>query len=281
MAFAQEKNFTRAAKLIGLSQPALFDRIKKLSDVVGVALYERQGRSLLLTAAGVKTAAFARQQLQLSERFISDIRGDAAAESVTLAAGEGAYLYVIGNAVREFVRESEVRLSVLTLGGPSAVTAVLEGVAQLGVGVVDLVPRGLATQQLLSCPMMAAIPKRHRLASKREVSLQDLAGETIVLPPEGQSHRAFVGRALASVGVHLEQTVEADGWPLLLHFASLGLGIAVVNGVCTAPRDVVLRKIPELGTVSYRVFSRKNEKLSLPAQDLQRRMLKPILKLKN
>lgn len=273
VAFADERNFTRAAKTIGLSQPAFFERIKKLSELVGCALYERDGGTLNLTNAGVKTAAFAREQLQNCERFLSEIRGEAKREWVTLAAGEGAYLYVIGEAVRGFVKENTARLNALTLGGPSAVTAVLEGAAQLAVGVVDLVPRGVQTHELMRCSMMAAMSASHPLARKREIKLSELAGQSLILPPEGQSHRAFVGRAMASVGVHLEQTVEADGWPLLLHFASLGLGVAVVNSVCVAPKGVVLRKIPELGRVSYRVFTRKNEKLSAPAEDLLRRLV--------
>jgi DNA-binding transcriptional LysR family regulator len=268
VAFADENNFTRAAKRIGLSQPALFERIKRLSRMLESTLYQREGRALALTEAGVKTAAFARAQLRASEHFVSEMRGQSTRETVSLAAGEGAYLYVIAPAVRAFVRAHPGALQALTLGGPSAVTAVLDGTAQLGVGVVDLLPRGLVAKELVKCPMMAAVSRDHLLAKKQKISLRDLCGQRVVLPPEGQSHRAVIARALASVGVSLEQPVEADGWPLLLQFASLNLGVAIVNGVCHAPRDVVLRPMPELGSVSYRLFFSKNAELSALAQQL-------------
>jgi len=84
----------------------------------------------------------------------------------------------------------------------------------------------------------------------------------------GQSHRTFVGRAFASIGAEVRAPIEADGWPLILRFAALGLGVAVVNGVCEPPKGVVLRAVPELGTVSYRAFVRRGGKLEAAAESL-------------
>jgi DNA-binding transcriptional LysR family regulator len=55
-AFAEERNFTRAARRLGLSQPALFERVARLGSLLEVPLYRREGRSLVLTEQGVLAA---------------------------------------------------------------------------------------------------------------------------------------------------------------------------------------------------------------------------------
>ncbi|MDP2343258.1 MAG: LysR family transcriptional regulator [Deltaproteobacteria bacterium] len=261
VAFAVELNFTRAAKRVALSQPALFERVQKLADRVGVPLYERDGRGLVLTPAGIKVAAFARDQLGAARSFVDDMNG-LGHETLTLAAGEGAWLYLLGPAVRAFtaqnnLQKGDARLRALTLGGPAALDAVASGAATCAVGVFDLVPRGIIAQDVVTTPLVAALPRRHRLSKRRTLRLKDLASETLILAPPGQRHRDLIGRAIASAGGAGAPPIEADGWPLMLAFVAAGLGVAVVNGICTPPPGVVFRPVTELGSVTYRLLHRR------------------------
>lgn len=259
VAFALERNFTRAARLVGLSQPALFERVQKLTEHTGVALYERQGRGLVLTRAGVDLAAFARDELARAAAFMGALHGQEQT-TLTLAAGEGSWLYLLAPAVRAFLRDAAARgteLRVLSLGGPAALDAVAAGAATFAVGVFDLVPTGMVAHDIVSTPMMAALSRHHRLARRRTLRLKDLANERLILAPPGQRHRDLIGRAVASAGGGGAPPLEADGWPLMLSFAAANLGVAVVNGICTPPAGVVLRPLSELGKVKYRVVHRR------------------------
>ena len=270
MAFSSTLNFTRAAKLVGLSQPALFERVRKLGDALEVPLYTREGRALELTEQGVQVAAFARSVLEQAEGFTGNLKGERA-QSVTLAAGEGAYLYLLGPALERFAKGPHA-LQLLTLGGPSAVAAVRSGEAHLAVGVFDIVPRGVHSQDILQTPLCAALARTHKLAKKRSISLADLAGQRLILAPEGRKQHDLVGRALALAGhpgASRSAFVEADGWALMLAFARAGLGVAVVNGICKPPAGAVLRPIPELGSVTYKLLSRRRGALSSAALELK------------
>lgn len=275
-AFAATLNFTRAARDVGLSQPALFERVQRLSADLG-PLYERSGRQLSLTPRGKKVAAYAREVLARGETFARELRGEPTRETVVLAAGEGAFLYVLGPALARFASDAPTEngwgIRLLTLGAPSTCDAVRTGEAQLGVGVLDVVPPELVARDVLRCPLAAALPRAHPLARRRTVRLADLGRERLILPPEGRSHRDLIGRAIAKLGHEITLPIEADGWPLMLQFAALGLGIAIVNGVCTPPRGVVLRPIPELGTVRYRLVVRRGAALPPPALRLAERIL--------
>jgi DNA-binding transcriptional LysR family regulator len=105
------------------------------------------------------------------------------------------------------------------------------------------------------------------------VRLADLEGARLIVPPAGRPHREQVERALAAAGVAWERAVEASGWPLMLHYASLGVGLAIVNDICPVPRGCVARPLPELAPLAYYVLHRDDLGADDPAAALARAAL--------
>ncbi len=267
-AFAETLSFTRAARVVGLSQPAFFERIQKLEGALGVALYAKTGRVLSLTPAGTRVLAFARDTGSRFDDFLAELRQETPRRTVALAAGEGSYLYLLGPALSGFAKTHSTELHLLTLGGRAVVDALRRGDAHLAVAAIDLIPASIVADDLVTTPLCVAIPDTHPLAKRRTLRMAQLAGERFILTPEGQLHRDLVARALASGGHSPGRTLEADGWPLMLAFVRMGLGVAIVNGICEVPRGVVVRALPELGTVTYRLLRRKSGALSAEAEIL-------------
>src|SRR5258706_1895447 len=83
-AFAEHRNFTSAAAALNISQPALHVKIKKLAEALGTDLYERKGRSLVLTASGERLAAFALDARLRVDDFLDGM--DEAMPALSLAA---------------------------------------------------------------------------------------------------------------------------------------------------------------------------------------------------
>ena len=67
---AQELNFTRAAQILRVAQPALSRQIRQLEEEIGVILLERNRRGVRLTMAGKAFLAEARALLEQSEQAI-------------------------------------------------------------------------------------------------------------------------------------------------------------------------------------------------------------------
>jgi DNA-binding transcriptional LysR family regulator len=219
--------------------------------------------------------AFAQDSLQRTTQFVQDLRGDKLQEEVTLAAGEGAFLYILGPVLARFQKSEGVqRLQLIKRGGASAIGALQDGSAHVAVAVQDVLPADISADILHQTPLCAAISNQHPLAKKKKITLRELSKHHLIITPEGRAHRSLVGRALASIGEEVKIAVEADGWPLTLHFASLNLGVGIVNGVCHPPKNVVLRPIPELGSVTYRVCTRRGAYLP----ECAKRLLKELQK---
>jgi DNA-binding transcriptional LysR family regulator len=261
VAFATHMSFTAAAESLHLSQPGVHVQVKKLGDALGVELYRREGRSLTLTPDGERVYAFGLEQAERTGLFLRTLRGQADVRPVVLSAGAGAYHYLLGGSIRAFTRAKVAPLRLMTHDRDAALRAVQRGESQLGVAVLDHTPEELHSERLLDVGAALVVSKRHPLARKRSIRLTDLKGEQLIVPPEGRPHRSMLSRALMSAGVAWEPAVEAAGWELLMHFASLELGVAVVNAFCTPPAGCVRRLLPAIPKVSYYLFRRRARRL--------------------
>ncbi len=254
--FADHLNFTRAAQELHITQPALHAQIRKLADDVGVPLYRRKGRGLVLTPEGRRLAAFGREVRSRGADVLAEVRGEAAAGPVVLASGQGAFLYLLGDAIRRFPK-GRWPLRLLAMSGPEAVEAVRDARADVGVAVLETPPADLVTQRLLKVGQQVVVPCSHRLSGRAEVAPEDLGGEALIVAPSGSPHRTMLGQALATANAPWTIAVEATGWELMLRFARYGMGITVVNDFCPVPDGFVGIPLAWVPAVSYYRITRE------------------------
>lgn len=274
--FAERLNFTRAAEALHISQPALHVKIRHLAEELGVNLYQRIGRRLELTESGRKVARFGSDLLERTGRFRRELAGADPADPVVLAAGEGAFLYLLGPGLRDHRRRAQAPVRLLTLDGEGALEAVRSGRAHLGVASLESPPSDLRSEVLVRVPQVLVVPARHALASKSDIRLTDLTGARLVVPPPGRPHRTMLSRLLDAAGVSWEVGVEASGWELMLHFVQLGAGLAVVNGSCRIPKALKARPLRELPAIAYHIFHRKGLEAASPAGALKRALIQGV-----
>lgn len=272
--FAEHMNFTHAARALHLSQPALHAQVGRLTEEVGAPLYVREGRTLRLTETGEALVRFARQDGQRRALFLERVKAGRRHQPLVLAAGEGAYLYVIDEGIRRFRGRHSTPLRLWTRPGPACLEVLKAGQAHLGVTVRSMGDRGMVrwpqegstelpwgeprgdwvVTSLATFAPQLAVPASHPLASRLEEApwpLSVLSGESVVVSSPGAPLRRQVTQACAAAGVSWRVAVEASGWPLLLHYMSLGLGVAVVNGCCRLPEGVVMAPLEGLPPTEY------------------------------
>ena len=267
--FAEDANLSRAAKRLHLSQPAVHAQLRKLSDSLGVPLYQRAGRGLVLTKEGVEVAAFARDAEERARDLLARLGGAAGVDPrVVLAAGAGALLHVLGEGMRSFSRSYAGRLEILTADGAAAADAVSRGVANVGVIATAAgasMNEELEAHRLTEVGQLVVVPRAHRLARRRRATLADLDGERLVLPPEGRPQRIALDAALAAKGVHVTAGALATGWELTLRLVELGAGLAIVNASVRIPRGLVARPLAELPRIRYVALTRRRPRADAAA----------------
>lgn len=271
--FGEHVNMTRAAEQLGISQPALHAQLKGLEQALGSPLYVRRGRGLALTDAGKDALVSARDIVSAVERLrtgLTRTQGPQDHAPLILAAGEGAFLYLLGPALERFRRTHPTTpLRLLPSPGASAAAAVLEGRADLAVTAQPPPPAAaLMSRTFARVPAVLAMPSEHPLAQQSgDVAMSALGGQRWIVPAAGSPLRSRIEVASSAAGVTAVDVVaEVTGWPLILEFVRLGLGIAAVNAFCRAPDGVTFRPLPELGESHYRVLWRRRSVGAHPAE---------------
>jgi DNA-binding transcriptional LysR family regulator len=261
--FAEDANLSRSAKRLHLSQPAVHAQLRKLSELLGVPLYQRAGRGLVLTKEGTEVAAFARDAEERARDLVARLGGtDASDPRVVLAAGAGALLHVLGDGMRSFSRTYAGRLEILTADTAAATDAVARGVAHVGVIAIaadasSTTSTELEAHRITEVGQLVVVPRDHRLAKRRRASVADLDGERLVLPPEGRPQRVALDAALAANGVRVTAGAIAVGWELTLRLVELGAGLAIVNASVRIPRGLIARPLAELARIRYLAVTRR------------------------
>lgn len=274
--FAERLNFTHAAEILHISQPALFVKIQDLSATLGVPLYRKVGRKLELTEQGKKVARFGREIVTKTNSFVDELRTGSSHEPLILAAGEGAYLYLLGPAIREFQMQQKLPLKLLTLNREGIIDAIRSGTAHLGVASLDATPEGMESRLLCKVGQSLVVPRSHALSRKAQVRLTDLQSESLVVPPQDRPHRQMLAAHLQSAGVEWQVAVEATGWQLMLHFVQLGMGLAVVNSCCTLPAGLVAKPLTGLPQIHYHVFHLAGAAKKGPLSDLRKTLIESV-----
>ncbi|GAA3952168.1 LysR family transcriptional regulator [Actinoplanes auranticolor] len=255
--FATELNLTRAAKLLHISQPSLHSKLGTLSRELGCVLYERRGRRLVLTPDGEATARYAREHSDRLDRFLGELHTTPIHQPIVLAAGHAAYLHVLGDMIRSTLAQKPGALRLLHTSRNQMLDAVRTGRAHLGVSVLDDLPHDLITVPVATYPQVLLAPDGHRLAARASVELADLADEEFVVPPPNRPHRVSFERAMRAADIPWKVGIEIEGWPLTVHFAALGVGLAVVVGCIKPAPGAVAVPIADLPPVTYHAAYRR------------------------
>ncbi len=101
MAVVQERSFTKAASVLGITQPAVSQNIADLEKMTGRKLFDRQRGSVVLTAEGEVFLIYVQKLLETCAD-VDDMFAKVSPATVRISASEELYTYLIGPALEGF-----------------------------------------------------------------------------------------------------------------------------------------------------------------------------------
>ncbi|MEU7045568.1 LysR family transcriptional regulator [Streptomyces varsoviensis] len=182
IAVAEELHFGRAAVRLSIAQPALSKAIRRIESRLGVPLFVRSSRHVALTPAGAALLQHGRHAVNAVSAAVRNAQraGDAEAR-LRLVIKPGGDANLLSGILAAYARRPDARrVDILFSGGTDRVDHLRDGradVALLYVPFDDL--DGLAHETLYVEGRVAILPADHPLASRAELRMADLAGETM------------------------------------------------------------------------------------------------------
>jgi DNA-binding transcriptional LysR family regulator len=226
-------SFTRAAEILGYTQPAVSRQVAAMEAAAGAPLFDRRGRGATLTPAGqvlVRRATEILADLAATELELAGLR-DRLAGRLAMGAYPTAAMALVPRAMAQVMSDHPGLAVVLEEASTPALLRRLRAgrldVAIIGVGhgLPDYDLTDLRQTTVLQGHLRVAVPETHRFADHTAVTVADLAQEPWIAG-DGEAGAPQFGAWPTLSNPHIAYT--ARNWSTRLGLVAAGLGLTVV-----------------------------------------------------
>ena len=234
-AAAERQSFTKAAESLGLTQPAVSQHVAVLEELLNVSLFEREGRTVVLTAAGRRLHDYARRILDLVDEAGREVGqvDTGFAGTMRIASSTVPAELVLPELLAEFrALHPDVREAVTVSDSRAAADAVESGEADLGF--VGELPRSsqLRSRSIATDKLVLVVSSQHPLSGSKKTSLRRLRSEPLIVREPGSGSRRCVEHALEAAGLapdELNIAMEINSNDAIRAAVETGLGAAFLS----------------------------------------------------
>lgn len=229
---AHELSFTRAARKLHVSQPPLSFQIANLESELDARLFNRTSRSVELSEAGKALLPHALAVLERIDEARHDVRRVASGLEgwVKVGLAGSHFLGPFPQFIKQYrERRPGVEVVLEEMKPADQLQALRDGRVDLSISRTPVADDQLASHLLWREPVVAALPRQHRLAGRKRIQLTDLREDDFVFLRLDSS--AFAQR-LFDACVHagftpriVQQVIEI---PAAINLVAAGLGVALV-----------------------------------------------------
>jgi len=251
VAVAEELHFGRAARRLDMLPSALSRDIRLLETSLGAPLLLRTTRNVMLSQDGAAFVDDARALLARADALAAEVRerGRRRLRSlIRIGAIDTAAAGLVPPLLHDF-RELHAAVTVQLLEDKT-----VRLVPKLLSGRLDLAfirpPGGLdkriETMMLFHETPVVAVPSRHRLASRRRLSIEALADEPMIVPDRSSrphSHDLTI-KLFQRAGLHPNLSQSAEEKQTIVQLVAAGLGLAIVPRWASRPGMAGVRFVP-------------------------------------
>jgi LysR family transcriptional regulator, low CO2-responsive transcriptional regulator len=228
---AQQRSYSRAAQLLYLSQPGVSLQVRALEQSIGMPLFERSGRQLRLTEAGVALLDYADRILSLvdeSQQALEEL-GNARRGIVRVAASTTAGIYIVPRALGGFHRQNPgVRLTLDVVNRFTVAERLLRD--EVDVAVMGLIEdaHDLQVEPFLPNELVVIASPHHPLAQRKHIAVSELVNDTMLLREQGSGTRTDIERMFAQGKLVMRQGMELRSSGAIKQAVAADLGIAII-----------------------------------------------------
>lgn len=269
---ASERSFSKAAKKLRRTQPAVSQAVRRLEDELGERLFDRASRNGTLTEAGTLLREHASRLLRAAADAEAAVRElqQVRRGRVIIGANEAAVHSVLP-IIQRFTREHpQATVEVRRVASRRIASELLAHTLDFGVLTFQPHDRGLQSVSLGSDELVLLTHPGHRLASRKRVTIEEVGRETVIAHNDPSPARERVLRLYERRHAPINIQIALPSLDGIKRAVEMGLGVAVLPRRCAlteiARGDLAAVKIPALSTPrSVRIVFRKSGELSKAA----------------
>jgi len=263
-------NFNQAAKALYCSQSTVSAQIKLLEQELGVLLFDRLGKKIILTQAGSKLIRYAEKMIDIEKETISEItKIQELLGLISIRAPQTVGTYLLPEVLKHFKKQyPRVGFNVETCSMISLKDELRSGIVDIAFLLADnVVEKSFHTQILRILPLVLIARPDHHLAVKKTIDIKDLNGETIILPKHDCGYKMMFETLLSQENVDTASIMEFNSVEAVKQCVQKGLGITIIPELSVreeimAGKFVILTLKDEILETSVVMIWHKNKWMS-------------------
>jgi len=228
MAVCEELHFTKAAEKLGISQPTLSQQIRVLEDELGMPLFDRIGKKIVVTEAGSLLFSYATEMLTTLQNVkdaINDLQ-ELQRGQISVGIMPSDLDYRITQLVIDFHQKfPKVKLKILA--SIDIMRQVLENEVDMGIGTNVEPDDRLVIIPLRREEYVLTVSQEHPLANQTAITIAELKGLPMVMYPEGFFGREIVEEAVKKHGFQLHSILETSSVTSIMNLVRANIGATV------------------------------------------------------
>lgn len=241
MAIAEAKTFTAGAKRVHVTQAAISMQIRQLEDEVGLPLFTRTPRRVLMTEAGDLLLERARKILREHDAAVEEIAEIAGAEYGRLRIGSASAMFTTNQLpkILQKLKTKFPKAGVSVASGTSAalVQKIINGEIDVAFVSLPVENSNIQTELLFSDEIVAIANPQHPLAKQKVISAAALADEPLILGEQGGNTRRQIDDFFLQVGVKPNVVMELSRQSAINRMVENNMGVGIAS-VKTAAQSV-------------------------------------------
>jgi DNA-binding transcriptional LysR family regulator len=247
-ALARDLSFTKAAARVHCVQSNVTTQIRALESELGVRLFDRLAKRVVLTDAGQRFLPYAERVLATVEEGRASV-GQNATPSGPLRIGtpESLLTYRLPRILARFRKlYPKVELIFRPYLDHGLVPLIESGELDLAVWLGDAIQEArLKTLRLREEKLIFIAAPKHGLTAKKRVTPHDLTGQTLLLTETGCNYRKKLDQLLSVMNIRPDSIMEFSSVEAIKECVALGLGVAFLPEIAVA-RELALKQVVRL-----------------------------------
>lgn len=250
-AIATEKNFTRAAKILYISQPSLSKQIKRLEKNLGISLINREGNKIFLTENGKVFLQYSERILALCEescRALIDLKNSDRG-NLTIGSSQTIGTYLMPQVLSLFAQNyPQIDLKIKINSTPIIINKILKQEIDIGVvgsEIPDKLRKNLITKYFVKDEINLIISTIHPFAKKKRINKEDLYYLNFITLSPNYTIQKFIENILIQNQIEtkeLKVIMQLNSIEGIKTAVSLGLGAAFVSSL-SIEKEINLKTI--------------------------------------
>ena len=228
---AETEHLTQSAENLFVTQSTLSHGLRQLEEELGVSLFDRLGRGLRLSQAGMEFRGYASRTLKEIEAGRMALAGLSELQFGKLTIGVFPTFLntVVPATVAAFTKaHPQLTIEVKDLRAGPIEDLLVRGDLDMGIGFHPSKHADIEVEPLFDERMVLVVGKTHPLADRRSISLRQLAGVPLALLPRSFATRGLIDVSLRKAGVEPNVPVQMESVEALLGVCLFGNLAAIV-----------------------------------------------------